>query len=77
MIAGIRRGGIFDNVTLVLTLVVIGMPIVVLAPLAQLLFGVKLGWFPPTAGAGRRRSTRCCCPALVLGALVAGHRRCG
>ena len=30
------------------TLIVLAMPIVVLAPVAQLVFGIKLGWFPPT-----------------------------
>ena len=51
VVAGIRRGSIFDNSTLVLTLVVLGIPIFVLAPLAQYLFGVKWQLFPPTAGA--------------------------
>jgi oligopeptide transport system permease protein len=51
VISGIRRGSIFDNATLFLTLIVLAMPIVVLAPLAQLVFGIKLGWFPPTSGA--------------------------
>jgi oligopeptide transport system permease protein len=69
VISGIRRGGIFDNVTLVLTLVVLSLPIVVLAPLAQLIFGIKLGWFPPTAG---REATfyALLLPAIVLGSLV-------
>ncbi|GAA1617506.1 ABC transporter permease [Catellatospora bangladeshensis] len=49
VIAGIRRGSIFDNSTLVLTLVIIGIPTVVLAPLGQLLFGVKFPIFPATA----------------------------
>ncbi len=49
VIAGIRRGSIFDNSTLVLTLVIIGIPTVVLAPLSQLLFGVKFPIFPATA----------------------------
>ncbi|GLY00922.1 MULTISPECIES: ABC transporter permease [Actinoplanes] len=47
--SAIRRGGAFDNITLFLTLVLLAMPIVVLAPMAQLLFGIQLGWFPPTA----------------------------
>jgi oligopeptide transport system permease protein len=69
VISGIRRGGIFDNVTLILTLVVLSLPIVVLAPLAQLIFGIKLGWFPPTAG---REATfyALLLPAIVLGSLV-------
>ncbi|GLY96399.1 ABC transporter permease [Actinoplanes sp. NBRC 103695] len=69
VISGIRRGGTFDNVTLVLTLVVLSMPIVVLAPLARLVFGIQLGWFPPTAtrDAGFYELLL---PALVLGSLV-------
>lgn len=69
VISGIRRGGAFDNVTLVLTLIVLSMPIVVLAPLARLIFGIQLGWFPPTAtrDAGFYELLL---PALVLGSLV-------
>ena len=69
VISGIRRGGIFDNVTLALTLVVLALPIVVLAPLAQLIFGIKLGWFPPTAG---KNATlyELLLPAAVLASLV-------
>jgi oligopeptide transport system permease protein len=67
IIAAIRRGGIFDNTTLVLTLIIIGIPTVVLAPLAQLIFGVKLGWFPPTSGAGTLYALLL--PGLILGAL--------
>jgi oligopeptide transport system permease protein len=69
VISGIRRGGLFDNATLVITLILLSLPIVVLAPLAQLFFGIKLGWFPPTAG---RDATlfALVLPALVLGSLV-------
>lgn len=69
VISGIRRGGMFDNVTLVLTLIILSMPIVVLAPLTQLVFGIKLGWFPPTAGADPSFYALLM-PALVLGSLV-------
>ena len=69
VISGVRRGSIFDNSTLALTLLVLALPIVVLAPLAQLIFGIKLGWFPPTAG--RNASLYALLlPALVLGSLV-------
>jgi oligopeptide transport system permease protein len=69
VISGIRRGGAFDNVTLLITLILLSLPIVVLAPLAQLVFGIQLGWFPPTAG---RDATlfELLLPALVLGSLV-------
>ncbi|MCA2218580.1 ABC transporter permease [Jidongwangia harbinensis] len=69
VVSGIRRAGTFDNVTLVLTLVILCLPIVVLAPLARLVFGVQLGWFPPTAG--RDASWwALLLPAIVLGSLV-------
>jgi oligopeptide transport system permease protein len=69
VISGIRRGGIFDNVTLFLTLIILSLPIVVLAPLSQLVFGIKLGWFPPTAGRSASLFALLL-PALVLGSLV-------
>ncbi|MEU8237865.1 ABC transporter permease [Actinoplanes missouriensis] len=67
--SAIKRGGFFDNATLVATLVVLAMPIVVLAPLAQLVFGIKLGWFPPTATRDASLYDLLL-PALVLGSLV-------
>jgi oligopeptide transport system permease protein len=69
VLSAIRRGSIFDNTTLFLTLVVLAMPIVVLAPLAQLVFGIKLGWFPPTAGKDASL-WELLLPAAVLGSLV-------
>jgi oligopeptide transport system permease protein len=67
--AAVRRGSIFDNATLIGTLVVLALPIVVLAPLAQLIFGIQLGWFPVTAN---RDATlwQLTLPALVLASLV-------
>ncbi|SNY51747.1 ABC transporter permease [Paractinoplanes atraurantiacus] len=69
VLSGIRRGGVFDNVTLVITLIVLAMPVVVLAPVAQVVFGVQLGWFPVTVtrDAGLWDLLL---PALVLGTLV-------
>jgi oligopeptide transport system permease protein len=69
VVSAVRRGGIFDHVTLVLTLVVLAMPIVVLAPVAQLIFGVKLGWFPVTVTRDANLY-QLLLPALVLGTLV-------
>jgi oligopeptide transport system permease protein len=69
VISGIRRGGIFDNVTLVITLIILALPIVVLAPISQLIFGIKLGWFPPTAGA-HPTFWALLLPAVVLGSIV-------
>ncbi|MDI6098466.1 ABC transporter permease [Actinoplanes sp. NEAU-A12] len=47
--SAIRRGGALDNGILAFTLLLLAMPIVVLAPVAQLVFGMELGWFPATA----------------------------
>jgi ABC-type dipeptide/oligopeptide/nickel transport system permease component len=44
--AGIRRNGYFDNVVLVSTTLIVSIPILVLAFIAQFLFGLRLGWFP-------------------------------
>ncbi|WP_409330519.1 ABC transporter permease [Trujillonella humicola] len=46
VLAGIRRNSFFDNLVLVSTTVIVSIPILVLAFLAQLTFGLKLGWFP-------------------------------
>ncbi len=69
VLSGIRRGGAFDTITLVLTLVVLSVPIVVLAPVAQLIFGIQLGWFPPTATRDANLY-QLLLPALVLGTVV-------
>jgi oligopeptide transport system permease protein len=69
VVSGIRRGSIFDNVTLIATLVILSLPIVVLAPVTQLVFGIKLGWFPPTATRDASLFALLM-PALVLGSLV-------
>lgn len=50
-IAGLRRNGWFDSVTLVLSLILLSVPIFVVGFVLQLLFGVKWGIFPPTVGA--------------------------
>ncbi|WP_310372884.1 ABC transporter permease [Catenuloplanes atrovinosus] len=67
VVAGIRRASIFDHTTLIITLVLISIPIVVLAPLMQLFFGVELKWFPATAGANPS-FYGLMLPAIVLGA---------
>jgi len=48
VLTAIKRGGFLDNLVLVSTLVVISIPVFVIGALAQLTFGVKLGWFPVT-----------------------------
>jgi oligopeptide transport system permease protein len=48
VVAGLWRGGVFDHATLVLTLVVIGIPVFVLGTVLQTVFAVQLGWFRPS-----------------------------
>jgi oligopeptide transport system permease protein len=68
IIAALRRGGVFDGSTLVLTLIVIGIPTIVLAPLAQYLFGIKWKIFP-VIYTSQQPWWSLVLPGLVLGAL--------
>ncbi|RQP10814.1 MAG: ABC transporter permease [Microbacteriaceae bacterium] len=68
LISGLRKGGIFDNATLLITLVIISMPVFVFAFVAQWIFGINLGWFRPTVGAGAPWSDLIL-PAIVLAGL--------
>ena len=50
LIAGLRRGGIFDTTFLAASLLVIAVPTFVIGFVFQLIIGVKLGWLPVVAG---------------------------
>jgi oligopeptide transport system permease protein len=69
LLAGMRRGGIFDNATLILTLVIIGIPVFVLGFNLQYLLGVKWRLVPvtvnPEAGLGAY-----ILPGIILGSLA-------
>lgn len=68
VIAGIRRGGIFDSTVLLVSLFVIAVPSFVIGFVLQFLVGVKWGLLPVTVG--RNESfTALLMPAVVLGAL--------
>ncbi|MGB9376410.1 MAG: ABC transporter permease [Mycobacteriales bacterium] len=67
ILSGIRRNGIFDNVVLLSTLVVISIPIFVIGYVLQYLLGVKWGLFPVTAGEGTWGQL--ILPGLVLGSV--------
>jgi ABC-type dipeptide/oligopeptide/nickel transport system permease component len=69
VIAGMRRGGAFDNITLLLTLVVIGIPSFVLGSTLQLFLGVKWGLFPSAYDADRNGIYGLILPGFVLGAI--------
>ncbi|MCC7043032.1 MAG: ABC transporter permease [Acidobacteria bacterium] len=68
VVAGLRRGGVFDQTTLALTLVVIGTPIFVLGTVFQTVFAVELGWFRPSFAPELGIATYVL-PAIVLGLL--------
>ncbi|MBL0886640.1 ABC transporter permease [Myceligenerans indicum] len=50
LIAGLRKGKVFDSTVLVWSLLLIALPTFVLGFVAQIFLGVKLGWLPVTAG---------------------------
>ncbi|MBH0781367.1 ABC transporter permease [Nocardia bovistercoris] len=68
LIAGLRKGRLFDSTLLVVSLVIIAVPIFVTGFLAQFLFGVKWGIAPVTVTGGASVS-ELLLPAFVLGSL--------
>lgn len=68
VVAGLRKGGLFDATILVTSLVIIAVPIFVLGFLAQFVFGVKLGIAPVTVG-DQATWRRLLLPGFVLGAV--------
>lgn len=67
VVAGVRKGKFFDSLVLVSTLVVIAIPIFVLGFMAQIVFGLQLGWFPISGYQHGVQSLLL--PALVLASL--------
>lgn len=68
LIAGIRRGKIFDTGVLVLSLLVISVPTFVIGFVLQYVVGVHLAWLPVTVGPNTDFE-HLLMPALVLGAV--------
>ncbi len=68
LVAGMRKGGWFDGSVLVMSLFVIAVPTFVIGFVAQLGLGVRLGWFPVTAGRDPDFYSLLM-PAIVLGAV--------
>lgn len=66
--AAVRKGKIFDNLSLAGTILLVSVPVFVLAYVMQWLFGVKLGWVAP-AGIQDGWPTSYLLPAIVLAAL--------
>jgi oligopeptide transport system permease protein len=72
LIAGLRRGKLFDATTLLSTLVVISIPIFVLGTVLQFIIGIKFGWVKPTVGVGAPLKDLLL-PGLVLGSLSVAY----
>lgn len=66
VVAGVRRGGIFDSTILVFSLLMISVPTFVLGFVLQFVLGVKIGVFPTTVGANVSLQSLTL-PAIVLG----------
>lgn len=65
LIAGLRKGGIFDASSLVVSLVLISLPIFVIGFTAQFVLAIQFGWFRTTVGQGAPLQDLIL-PALVL-----------
>jgi oligopeptide transport system permease protein len=65
LVSGLRKGGIFDASSLVVSLILISLPIFVVGFVAQYIFGIQLGWFRTTVGPGAPTQDLIL-PALVL-----------
>ncbi|MDJ0395447.1 ABC transporter permease [Rhodococcus sp. G-MC3] len=65
LIAGLRKGKLFDSSVLVVSLVLIAIPIFVIGFLAQYFVGIKWGIVPPTVG-GNTSFKNLLLPAFVL-----------
>ncbi|KZF01326.1 MAG: ABC transporter permease [Rhodococcus sp. (in: high G+C Gram-positive bacteria)] len=65
LIAGLRKGKLFDSTVLVFSLVLIAVPIFVIGFLAQFFIGIKWGIVPPTVG-GNTSFVNLLLPAFVL-----------
>lgn len=66
VIAGLKKGKLFDTSILFVSLVIIAVPIFVLGFVAQFVFGIKLEWFPVTVG-GNLDFYHLLLPGIVLG----------
>ena len=68
LVAGMRRGGLFDSTVLVISLLVIAVPTFVIGFVLQFVVGVRLGWLPVTVG-NDPTFVSLLMPAVVLGAV--------
>ncbi|MFE7719283.1 ABC transporter permease [Nocardia rhizosphaerihabitans] len=68
LIAGLRKGKLFDSTMLIASLVIIALPVFVVGYLAQFFLGVKWGIAPVTV-TGKASLGELLVPAFVLGSL--------
>ncbi len=68
VISGIKKGGWFDRTSFLLSLLLIGIPVLALALILQYVVGYKLGWFPASYTDDQPIASMIL-PAFVLGAL--------
>jgi oligopeptide transport system permease protein len=68
LLAGLRRGKLFDSGVLMGTLLVISVPVFVIGFLLQYYLGIKLGLFSPTVS-GDARWSELLLPGIVLGSV--------
>ncbi len=68
LVAGLRKGRLFDSTLLVVSLVIIAVPIFVVGFIAQFLLGVKWGIAPVTV-TGKAPWNQLVVPGFVLGSL--------
>lgn len=69
--AGIRKGRFLDYLVLISSLAVISIPVFVVGGVGQLIFGIRLGWFPVTATQGTW--FQLIMPGLVLGSFSVAY----
>ncbi len=69
VMAGLRRGGFFDNFVLLSTTLIISIPVFVLGFVTQLTLGLKLGLFPISYNGEDGWPSAYILPALVLASL--------
>jgi oligopeptide transport system permease protein len=72
LVAGLRKGKLFDNSSLVMSLILISTPVFVIAFVFQFFFAIKLGWAKPTVS-GEAGFLELLLPALVLSTLAVAY----
>lgn len=72
LVSGLRKGKLFDNSSLVMSLLLISTPVFVIAFVFQFVFAIKLGWAKPTVS-GEAGFVELLLPAVVLSTLAVAY----